>query len=153
MTGLARISSNYQTGRKNFQRKLHNSQSSKRAKYGHESCGTQNQELPCCQEPAAIYLTNQLTDRTSREHSCTTPRVVQQKNMIMNPVGLGTKNYCSGEGQQQFTQTNPTQTNTPIQCWWLQLVNRTKSNSEVENYLRHNLPHNPALTDVLCISW
>jgi hypothetical protein len=23
--------------------------------------------------------------------------------MVMSPVGLGTKNYCAGEGQQQFT--------------------------------------------------
>jgi hypothetical protein len=95
MTGLARISRNYQRARKNSQRELHNSQNSKTAKYGHESCGTQNQEWLCWQEPAAIYLTNQPTKKTPREHSCTTPIVVQQKNMIMNPVGLGTKRASS----------------------------------------------------------
>jgi hypothetical protein len=31
------------------------------------------------------------------------PRVVRQKNMVMSPAGLGTKNDCSGEGQKQFT--------------------------------------------------
>jgi hypothetical protein len=31
------------------------------------------------------------------------PRAVTQYNMVMSPVGLGTKNHCAGEGQQQFT--------------------------------------------------
>jgi hypothetical protein len=30
------------------------------------------------------------------------PRAVRVQNM-MSPVGLGTKNYCTGEGQQQFS--------------------------------------------------
>jgi hypothetical protein len=36
--------------------------------------------------------------------SCKIPRVVRQKNMVMSPVGLGTKNHCDCMGQQQFTQ-------------------------------------------------
>jgi hypothetical protein len=37
--------------------------------------------------------------------SCTTPRVVRQKNTAKSPVEAGTKNNCAGEGQQQFTRT------------------------------------------------
>jgi hypothetical protein len=35
--------------------------------------------------------------------SRTTPRVMRQKNMVMSLVGLGNKNDCAGEDQQQFT--------------------------------------------------
>jgi hypothetical protein len=31
------------------------------------------------------------------------PRAVRQQNMVMSPVGLGTKNHCAGEDQQQFS--------------------------------------------------
>jgi hypothetical protein len=34
---------------------------------------------------------------------CTTPRIVRKSNMVMSPAGVGTKDYCAGEGQQQFT--------------------------------------------------
>jgi hypothetical protein len=30
-------------------------------------------------------------------------RVVRQKNMVMGPMGSGTKNDCAGKGQQQIT--------------------------------------------------
>jgi hypothetical protein len=30
-------------------------------------------------------------------------RAVRQSNMVMSPMGLGTKNRCAGEGQQQFS--------------------------------------------------
>jgi hypothetical protein len=29
--------------------------------------------------------------------------------MVMSPVGLGTKNYCAGEGQQQFVSQSVSQ--------------------------------------------
>jgi hypothetical protein len=29
--------------------------------------------------------------------------------MVVSPAGLETKNYCPGEGQQQFTLPDPTQ--------------------------------------------
>jgi hypothetical protein len=32
---------------------------------------------------------------------------VKELNVVMNPVGLGTKNDCAGEGQQQFTPPDP----------------------------------------------
>jgi hypothetical protein len=35
------------------------------------------------------------------------PKVMRQKNMVMIPVGPGTKIDCAGEGQQQFTSTEP----------------------------------------------
>jgi hypothetical protein len=35
--------------------------------------------------------------------SCTTPKVVTEKNMVMSPVGPRTKNDCAGECQQQIT--------------------------------------------------
>jgi hypothetical protein len=38
------------------------------------------------------------------------PRIVKQKNMVVGPVGLGTKNCCAGEGQQHFTQPDPRMT-------------------------------------------
>jgi hypothetical protein len=31
-----------------------------------------------------------------------TPRAVRQQNRVMSPVGLGAKNNCAGEDQQQF---------------------------------------------------
>jgi hypothetical protein len=37
-----------------------------------------------------------------------TVKVVRQKNMVMGLTGLGTKNDCAGEGQQQFTQNGKT---------------------------------------------
>jgi hypothetical protein len=36
--------------------------------------------------------------------SCKTPRVVRQKNTVISPARLGTKDDCAGEGQQQFTR-------------------------------------------------
>jgi hypothetical protein len=36
-----------------------------------------------------------------------TPRVMRQKNMVVSPAGLGAKNDCVGEGQQQFAGTVP----------------------------------------------
>jgi hypothetical protein len=30
-------------------------------------------------------------------------QTVREKNVVMSPVGLGTKNHCAGEGQQQFS--------------------------------------------------
>jgi hypothetical protein len=41
--------------------------------------------------------------------SCMIPGVMRQKNMVMSPVGSGTKTDCAGEGQQQFTSTEPNQ--------------------------------------------
>jgi hypothetical protein len=32
-----------------------------------------------------------------------TPKVVRQKNMVISPMGPGTKNDCAGKSQQQFT--------------------------------------------------
>jgi hypothetical protein len=31
------------------------------------------------------------------------PRAVREYNAVMSPVGLGTKNNCAGEVQQQFS--------------------------------------------------
>lgn len=39
--------------------------------------------------------------REDQEDSVT---VRWQKNMVMSPVGPGTKNGCAGEGQQQFSR-------------------------------------------------
>jgi hypothetical protein len=36
-------------------------------------------------------------------------KVVRQQNMAMNPVGLGTKNCCAGEDQQQFSTQSASQ--------------------------------------------
>jgi hypothetical protein len=44
------------------------------------------------------------------QDSCKTPEVVRQKNMVICPAELGTKKYCAGEGQQQFTP--------PIDYWY-----------------------------------
>jgi hypothetical protein len=33
-----------------------------------------------------------------------TPRVVREKNTVMSPAGLGTKNDCAGEDHQGFTR-------------------------------------------------
>jgi hypothetical protein len=33
------------------------------------------------------------------------PKADRHRNMVMSPVGPGTKNYCAVEGQQQFTWT------------------------------------------------
>jgi hypothetical protein len=41
---------------------------------------------------------------TQKEKSFMTPTIMWQWNMVMSPTGLATKNYCAGEGQQQFTR-------------------------------------------------
>jgi hypothetical protein len=38
----------------------------------------------------------------------TTPRAVKQYNMVTSPVGLGTKNDCADEDQQEFTRLETT---------------------------------------------
>jgi hypothetical protein len=43
------------------------------------------------------------------QRSGTIPRVVRQKNMVMSPIGPGTKNDCAGDGQQQFTRSDQTE--------------------------------------------
>jgi hypothetical protein len=45
------------------------------------------------------------TSETQRvgQSSSTTPRVVRQKTVVMNPVGSGTRNDCGGKSQRQFT--------------------------------------------------
>jgi hypothetical protein len=35
--------------------------------------------------------------------SCTTPKVVRQKNTVMNPAGSETKNDCVAEDRQKIT--------------------------------------------------
>jgi hypothetical protein len=37
----------------------------------------------------------------------TTPRVAREKYMVMSTAGLGTKNDCAGEDQQQLTRSDP----------------------------------------------
>jgi hypothetical protein len=36
-----------------------------------------------------------------------TSAVVRQINMVTSPAGLGTKNFCAGKAQQQFTRPDP----------------------------------------------
>jgi hypothetical protein len=43
--------------------------------------------------------------RTVRS-SCMVPRVVRQINIVISPVGPKTKDDCTGENQQKFTQMN-----------------------------------------------
>jgi hypothetical protein len=48
------------------------------------------------------------------------PRAVRQQNIVMNPVGLGTKNHCAGEGQQQFSSQSVSSQMNPgpdLQLW------------------------------------
>jgi hypothetical protein len=57
--------------------------------------------VPRDSEPRISVLarpSRNLPDRLTKRDSCTNPRVVRQKNTVMNPTGLGTKNYCAGEG-------------------------------------------------------
>jgi sialic acid synthase SpsE len=37
------------------------------------------------------------------------PRVVRQKNIVMRFIGPGTKNDCTGDGQQQFARSDQTE--------------------------------------------
>jgi hypothetical protein len=37
-----------------------------------------------------------------------TSRDIRQYNMVVSPVGFGTKYHCTGEGQQQFSTQTPT---------------------------------------------
>jgi hypothetical protein len=39
--------------------------------------------------------------------SCTTPRVVTEKNIVMSPAGPGTHHDSADEGQQQFIRPDP----------------------------------------------
>jgi hypothetical protein len=41
------------------------------------------------------------------EESCTTPKVVRQKDMVMSSAGLGTKYECADEDQKQFILPDP----------------------------------------------
>jgi hypothetical protein len=43
-----------------------------------------------------------------------TPRSVREQNMVMSSVGLGTKNDCAGEGQQQFSSQPVSQSGTYV---------------------------------------
>jgi hypothetical protein len=37
------------------------------------------------------------------------PSAIIEQSVVMDPVGLGTKNHCAGEGQQQFNSHSVTQ--------------------------------------------
>jgi hypothetical protein len=39
--------------------------------------------------------------RRSKQGVCTDPPVVRRLIVVINPMGLGTKNHCAGEDQQQ----------------------------------------------------
>jgi hypothetical protein len=52
------------------------------------------------------WFTQSYIQRASETQTVT---VVRQENVAMSPAGLGTKNYCAGEDQQQFPRiTNQT---------------------------------------------
>jgi hypothetical protein len=40
---------------------------------------------------------------TQGRYEETIPNSGRKKNMLMSPVGLGTKSHCTGEGQQNFS--------------------------------------------------
>jgi hypothetical protein len=47
------------------------------------------------------------------------PRAVTQQNMVMGPMGLGTKNRCAGEDQQQFSSQSVFNGLTKLLCIYL----------------------------------
>jgi hypothetical protein len=78
---------------------LHDSQSRETEKCGHVSYRTLNQEW------LLARASSNLPDWPKEEvKSHDSVRAVRHKNMVICPVGLRTKNNCSGEGQQQFTR-------------------------------------------------
>jgi hypothetical protein len=72
--------------------------------------------------------------------SCRTPRVVRLSNMVMTPAGLGTKNDCASEDQQQFTRPNRLKTLTMnmVTAMFAEtlggLQHRTRRNPESRNH-------------------
>jgi hypothetical protein len=62
-------------------------------KYGYVSSGAQNQEWLCWWRPAAIYLEPKETwVGSGQRQSHDSVRVERQKNMVVGPTGLRTKN-------------------------------------------------------------
>jgi hypothetical protein len=80
------------------------SQSRHTVKYDYESCGTRKQES-LARANSNLMCWKFVDDSQSRE----------TLNMVMSPAGLGTKNDCAGEGQQQFTLPYPARHESVIQ--------------------------------------
>jgi hypothetical protein len=81
----------------------------KEQKYGH---GSRYQDLLCWRGPAVIYPTDRQTKQVFQ--------AVREQNIVMSPVGLGTKNDWAGEGHQQLTQPYPIWESSGSKMWsWL----------------------------------
>jgi hypothetical protein len=51
-----------------------------------------------------VYVFHSFSDTIGEEREiCNAPWVMRKKNMIVSRVILGTKSYCAGEDQKQFT--------------------------------------------------
>lgn len=64
--------------------------------------GTKND---CAAEDQQLLIRS--TNIEYPEESCTNPRVVRQKDMVMSPSRLGTKCDCAGEDEKQFILPKP----------------------------------------------
>lgn len=86
---------------------LNYSQSCETEKYGHESCGSQNQEWLLARANSNLPKPNleQLHDPLESR---------DRKLWSLSPAGPGTKNDCAGKSKQLFTWPNPTNSNETI---------------------------------------
>jgi hypothetical protein len=79
-----------------------------------------------------VKTSSNLPDHT-KGSGLKSPRAIRQQNMVMSTVELWTKNYCAGEGPQQFTELG--WTSEPVLSCTVSSRNLSRSSEQTQDFM------------------